>query len=450
MNAVSVYVSTAKLVLQSTESTTAACSNSELPRLLLSLRQLLSCAVCSRLANDPYAPQHGQCSHNVCRLCVRGKKNLHPACGNCKDNNDFKSYDENKQMRCLLMCYKSLCEHLRCSQLFGQLTGHKLIQYSSATPTIIVPQMTLQELIVEGASYDDILSCFSSDLPKHSMLSVKDHLMPALITPITSAAAVTPLAPLQQAIKSTGTIYHTTTPKASTPTTSVTGPSCKPVSTYAPKLKLDPSAHSHYKQQQQHHASNAHSAALAPSTINHQPALATTHPQLIQLNQLKSAGNITYIGPNTRGIVLPIVSSSGTTTVPLSIASARLQTLNRQLAQARALTVSSASSTSSSAINITTTSAEHRQPLAAFKISSASSHDQTSVTPITCSTSTATSTPSATTTSQIRNPPPIKTVSNGSAMYSVLYTGIGNKITIKRKTGGDEDTTQKVTHTFQL
>lgn len=40
---------------------------------------------------------------------------------------------------------------------------------------------------------------------------------------------------------------------------------------------------------------------------------------------------------------------------------------------------------------------------------------------------------------QIRHP--IKTVSNGSAMYSVVYTGNGNKLTIKRKTehdhGGD-------------
>lgn len=36
---------------------------------------------------------------------------------------------------------------------------------------------------------------------------------------------------------------------------------------------------------------------------------------------------------------------------------------------------------------------------------------------------------------QIRHP--IKTVSNGSAMYSVVYTGNGNKLTIKRKTEHD-------------
>lgn len=38
-------------------------------------------------------------------------------------------------------------------------------------------------------------------------------------------------------------------------------------------------------------------------------------------------------------------------------------------------------------------------------------------------------------TAQIRHP--IKTVSNGSAMYSVVYTGNGNKLTIKRKTEHD-------------
>lgn len=45
---------------------------------------------------------------------------------------------------------------------------------------------------------------------------------------------------------------------------------------------------------------------------------------------------------------------------------------------------------------------------------------------------------------QIRHP--IKTVSNGSAMYSVVYTGTGNKLTIKRKTENDHilDTSAKV------
>lgn len=36
--------------------------------------------------------------------------------------------------------------------------------------------------------------------------------------------------------------------------------------------------------------------------------------------------------------------------------------------------------------------------------------------------------------------PAIRTVSNGSSIYSVMYAGSGNKITIKRKAAATEDT----------
>ncbi|XP_065358268.1 E3 ubiquitin-protein ligase MSL2 [Calliphora vicina] len=450
MNAVSVYVNTAKLVLQTTEATTAAAAslNPELSRLLLSLRQLLSCVVCNRLVNDPYVPQHGQCAHNVCRLCMRGQKLLHPACSHCKDNNNFKTYNENKQMRCLLMCYKSLCEHLRCSAVFSHFAGHKVGQYnSSSVPSVLMPQMSLQDLIVEGAGYDDILNAFNSDLPKPMMATMaKPMHLPALVTPLTSIAAATPLAPIQHTIKVAA--MQQTAPKASTPPTSVTAAISIPVSTYTPKLKVDNSSHHHFK----HHtpmATPTSSLSNTPSTQEHQTPMNTsvTHTQLIQLNQLKNSGNITYIGPNTRGIVLPIVSTAGSSGVPLTIASARLQTLNRQLAHARALAVSSASATAvnnSSTVNTSANSVEHRNPLATFKSSMASSQTMKTSMATFSSSPAITTTPTCVTTSaQMRNPPPIKTVSNGSAMYSVLYTGIGNKITIKRKTDGDEDATQK-------
>ncbi|KNC24609.1 E3 ubiquitin-protein ligase msl-2 [Lucilia cuprina] len=456
MNAISVYVNTAKLVLQTTEATTAATAgpNTELSRQLLSLRQLLSCVVCNRLVNDPFVPQNGHCAHNVCRLCVRGQKLLHPDCSYCKDNRDFKTYNENKQMRCLMMCYKSLCEHLRCSAVFSHFAGHKVVQYNTSTvPTVMVPQMSLQELIVEGANYDDILNAFNSDLPKPMIVPLpKPMHMPALVTPLTSIAAATPLAPIQQTIKVAS--MQQTAPKASTPPTSVTAAISIPVSTYAPKLKVENTTHHHFK----HHTSVTNPTASLSNTPRSQqdqqtpPNTAVTHSQLIQLNQLKNSGNITYFGPNTRGIVVPIVSSSGSTAVPLSIASARLQTLNRQLAQARALAVSSASATAVnttvSTVNTTSSCIEPRTPLATFKTSMASSQTMKSTLTTYSSTPTSTAATSVTTSSQIRNPPPIKTVSNGSAMYSVLYTGIGNKITIKRKTDGDEDTTQKKNSTM--
>ncbi|XP_013098595.2 E3 ubiquitin-protein ligase msl-2 [Stomoxys calcitrans] len=437
MNAVTVYVNAAKLVLQSTESTNIS-SNNELPRQLLSLRQLLSCVVCCRLANDPYSPNHGHCNHTVCRLCVRGQKNLHPSCAHCRDNRDFKTYDENKQLRCLLVCYKSLCEHLRSSSVFPLLAGRKLLQYNVMTPVLSMPQMSLQDLIVEGASYDDILSTFTKDLPKPPACvytpppkqQPQQPQMPALVVPLSTTAA-TPLAPLTQNIKSSG--ISQAAPKAATPPTSASGPISSLPLTHVPKVKVETSTP----------AFKSLSQTVAPPSVTNavpvsqQSTTTYSHPHLIQLNQLKNAGNITYIGPNTRGIVVPIVSSSGTTAVPLSIASARL--LNRQLAQAREPT------------SVSSSSIEPRPQLTTFKVSLAPTQPTKTVstslnsTAFNSSTSLANSVSTATVTSQMRNPPPIKTVSNGSAMYSVLYTGIGNKITIKRKTDGDEDATQKRT-----
>ncbi|TMW54887.1 hypothetical protein DOY81_000120 [Sarcophaga bullata] len=449
MNAVSVYVNTAKLVLQSTEtsSATAASSNPELSRLLLCLRQLLSCVVCNRLVSDPYAPQSSQCTHNVCRLCVRGPKNLHPACKFCKDYRDFKAYNENKQMRCLLMCYKSLCEHLRCSAVFNNLSEHKVGQCNNtAVPSVVLPQMSMQELIVEGAGYDDIINAFNYELGPAKQIIVppsKQTHMPALVTPLTSIAAATPLAPIQHTIKTSG-LQHTAS-KASTPPTCVTGANSAPISAHGPKVKIENSSHQLFK-----HQSSAATPISNMCGIEHQSQVNTvvsTHPPLIQLNQLKNSGNITYIGPNTRGIVVPIVSSSGSTAVPLSIASARIQTLNRQLAQARALAVSSCSTsisnTSSTTANSKMVSNESRNPLSTFKVSLASTQPLKAISTFSCTPPNAPVSSSVSGTAQVRNPPPIKTVSNGSAMYSVLYTGIGNKITIKRKTDGDEDAAQK-------
>lgn len=45
---------------------------------------------------------------------------------------------------------------------------------------------------------------------------------------------------------------------------------------------------------------------------------------------------------------------------------------------------------------------------------------------------------------------PIKTVSNGTALYSVLYTGTGNKITIKRKTDDNNFNTAKTMSTRDM
>lgn len=140
MNVLSLYISTAKLVLQDNSSNGSSTSNIneqkllDLNRLLPHLRQLLSCVVCCKLLTDPYGPKNTRCQHYVCRLCVRGRKVLNPSCAACADCHDYKTYDENKQIRSLLLCYKSLCEHLLLpsSSLFTQLCKQKTTMPPSA------------------------------------------------------------------------------------------------------------------------------------------------------------------------------------------------------------------------------------------------------------------------------------------------------------------------------
>ncbi|XP_037882924.1 E3 ubiquitin-protein ligase msl-2 [Glossina fuscipes] len=439
MNAVAVYVNAAKLVLQSTESNPTIPLNTvqDLCHILPHLRQLLSCAVCCHLINDPHVPRNGRCVHHVCRLCVRGQKNLQPFCNFCKDNRDFKAYDENKQMRCLLLCYKSMCEHLKSSYIFNQLAGRKLQQYTVLAPSVPLPQMTMQDLVTEGANYDEIINSCNSDSPKKGFIVSKMAPLPALLAPL-STTAITPLSQMQQNLNNT--TLNQSTPKASTPPCNVNTTDQVP-SNFKREVVSPPSKIQQQQQQQQHQ--NAQST-LAQSTSIAPPlqALTNTQPTLVQLNQLKNAPNITYIGPNTRGIVVPIVSSSATTTAPLTIASSRLQSLNRQWAQVRGLTIASTANSCATAPVV-----DSKPPLTAIKVSLTSTNSALRALAATTNSNSAlvaTATAvTATTTTQVRNPPPIKTVSNGSAMYSVLYTGIGNKITIKRKTDGDEDTNQK-------
>lgn len=81
----------------------------------------------------------------------------------------------------------------------------------------------------------------------------------------------------------------------------------------------------------------------------------------------------------------------------------------------------------------------------------------TSINQLKCTTSVSSSTlnvggPLIANTNLTRNHAPIKTVSNGTALYSVLYTGTGNKITIKRKTDDNNifSTTNTMTTTDVL
>ncbi|XP_036328071.1 mucin-5AC-like [Rhagoletis pomonella] len=498
MNAVCVYVSTAQLVLQSDTTESNGLGEQrmlDLSRLFGQLRQLLSCAVCARLLNDPYAPlNNARCHHNVCRLCVRGRKALRPLCISCKDLQDFKTYAENKTMRCLLLCYKSLCEHLLGTNFYAQLSRQKAHQALTCSGENVfgvapMPHMTTcGDIIQEGSRYEDVLNAFNADLPPVTpVLKIPQPLVTApavgpMFTSQTmpiSVSAVTPLAPLSVPPRR---LHTQTAPRLATPPNppaAITNTSSALLPTHNTIIKLEHSntnltstnSNTHFvmaskvnstvSQQPNTQSHMVYVKSMKPgvseSSSVHAAQLRATQPLAGSSNNsvanLSSAPTITYVGPNTPGIVVPIVSSSATTTAPLTIASAKLQTLKRQLAQAQARgggPISLASAVKAAGLSqldahgaLTFKVTASTAPVTSATISSAT---VTTITTPTSITSACPTTTTATITSQqiqIRNPPSIKTVSNGSAMYSVLYTGVGNKITIKRKTDGDEENGQR-------
>ncbi|XP_016982809.1 E3 ubiquitin-protein ligase msl-2 [Drosophila rhopaloa] len=159
------------------------------------LRQLLSCVVCCQLLVDPYSPKGKRCQHNVCRLCLRGKKRLFPNCSQCEECSDFKTYEENRLMGIQLLCYKTLCVHLLQSSLFGQLAGLRPQVGRELVPRIKLPPMTTQEFIREGSNISDTGDTF---LPQPDLPFLKDlpTSLPAETPPTT--AATTPELPYDQ------------------------------------------------------------------------------------------------------------------------------------------------------------------------------------------------------------------------------------------------------------
>ncbi|KAH8351890.1 hypothetical protein KR084_000443 [Drosophila pseudotakahashii] len=156
------------------------------------LRQLLSCVVCCQILVDPYTPKGKRCQHNVCRLCLRGKKRLFPHCSQCEDCADFKTYEENRMMGTQLLCYKTLCVHLMHSSLYGQLAGLRPQVGRELVSRIKLPPLTTQEFIREGSNISDTGDLF---LPQPDLPFLKDlpSSLPAETPPTT--AATTPELP---------------------------------------------------------------------------------------------------------------------------------------------------------------------------------------------------------------------------------------------------------------
>ncbi|XP_070133024.1 E3 ubiquitin-protein ligase msl-2 [Drosophila bipectinata] len=199
MSAMSVYLKVTRLSLRSASNLSKRRVD-ELNSGIGELRRLLSCVVCCQLLMDPYAPKGKRCQHNVCRLCLRGRKRLFPTCPQCEDCSDFKTYEENRAMGIQLLCYKTLCVHLLQSSLFAQLAGlrpeaRQGDPFLQHTPRLKLPPSSTQDFIREGANYDDMRDTFlpQPDLP---FLKGIPTSLPAETPPTT--AATTPELPFEQ------------------------------------------------------------------------------------------------------------------------------------------------------------------------------------------------------------------------------------------------------------
>lgn len=143
MNALSLYVTTCRMIFQSDIEDNGAWA--DINRLVLYLRQALTCCVCGKLLTVPMSSTVSSCQHHVCKSCVGGKMRLKPSCSWCKDHSKF---IENTQLRILLQCYNRLCEFMMSASMhvkWGNLTS------GSASGT----NMSFSELVQEGAQLND-------------------------------------------------------------------------------------------------------------------------------------------------------------------------------------------------------------------------------------------------------------------------------------------------------
>ena len=143
MNALSLYVTTCRMIFQSSCEDMGAWA--DINRLVLYLRQALTCCVCGQLLTVPMSSTVSSCQHHVCKGCVGGKMRLKPSCSWCKDHSKFV---ENTQLRILLQCYRGVCQFMKSADLhhkWGDLTS------GSASGT----NMSFAELLEEGAQLHD-------------------------------------------------------------------------------------------------------------------------------------------------------------------------------------------------------------------------------------------------------------------------------------------------------
>ena len=156
MNALSLYVTTTRMIFQANIEDSGAWS--DINRLLSYLRQSLTCCVCGQLLHTPMSSTVSSCQHHVCKNCVGGKMRLKPSCSWCKDHSKF---IENIQLRILLQCYKQLSCFVLSSPIALKWASlpcetNQGSSYSAGpNNSVISGPTTFEQLLEEGANLQD-------------------------------------------------------------------------------------------------------------------------------------------------------------------------------------------------------------------------------------------------------------------------------------------------------
>lgn len=150
MNSTSLYVTTNQIILKADPNDST--SWQDLYRLVPYLRNSLCCVVCGNLLVEPLTPGSGKCPHHLCKKCKGGRKKIKPACGFCKD---CEEYTENKQLRVLLQCYKRMCVMLENSAIHKGLREQAQRNRYQPNTGVECGAENLLALIKEGAAFHD-------------------------------------------------------------------------------------------------------------------------------------------------------------------------------------------------------------------------------------------------------------------------------------------------------
>lgn len=340
----------------------------------------LLCKNCKQLLNDPCTPkkQHFSCHHRVCLDCIG--KNRSTTTVNCKMCRDFTLFEKSNQTKLVLRLYNELCELIKGSWIYDYIqrrTNHDTGQENS---------VNLIDMIEYGVNYGRSTTMIqdSNDSPTTSSSSDENSNSSSVMKPIQNIIIKKEKSP--QVVPYTyhpQTVFPTISPLppcSPIPSTIVQSPDQFPMQEIIPMLE-------------------------SPQIPQTPPIITVTTASPAPI--ISSSPNITQISQ--------IVQYSAPTFVQSSIPT--IQSTKSQMQQHQQLPVPNQQSSSSTSTQL-------------LKTSQFISHVPMRVKSIAQSAST-----QINTTKSIMSP--MKIQQTAPTIYSVMYTGSGNKITLKRKAPDD-------------